>query len=80
MPVSLNKKMEQNIGQFAVELSLGAVHFEPPPLGGGGGASFRGGIRSFILSRPLASSKLAILWLGEKPANAKAKILIKINQ
>ena len=40
------------------------------PDGGGGGASFLGGIRSFILSSPLASSKLAILCVGEKPANA----------
>ena len=39
-------------------------------FGAGGGASFLGGIRSFILSKPLASSKLAILWFGEKPANA----------
>lgn len=38
--------------------------------GGGGGASFLGGIRSFILSRPLASSKLAILCVGENPASA----------
>lgn len=38
---------------------------------GVGGASFRGGMRSFILSSPFASSKLAILWFGENPASAK---------
>ena len=33
--------------------------------------SRRGGIRSLPLSRLLASSKLAILWWGDTPLNAK---------
>lgn len=41
---------------------------EGPPCGKG--ASLRGGMRSLILSSPLASSKLVILWCGEKPASA----------
>ena len=38
--------------------------------GGGWGASLRGGIRSLIASRPLASSNEVILWLGENPCRA----------
>ncbi len=38
---------------------------------GEGGASFRGGIRSLIASKPLASANDVILWLGEKPWRAK---------
>lgn len=38
---------------------------------GGGGASLRGGILSFIASKPFASSKDVILWFGENPAIAK---------
>lgn len=37
---------------------------------GVGGASFRGGILSFIASRPFASANEVILWLGEKPCRA----------
>lgn len=37
---------------------------------GDGGASFRGGMRSLIASKPLASAKLVILWFGENPCNA----------
>lgn len=37
---------------------------------GVGGASFRGGIRSLMASRPFASANEAILWLGENPCNA----------
>ena len=33
------------------------------------GASFLGGMRSFMASRPLASANV-ILWFGEKPAMA----------
>lgn len=40
---------------------------------GDGGASLRGGMRSLIASNPFASAKLVILWLGEKPCNAKRK-------
>lgn len=39
-------------------------------LTGVGGASFRGGIRSFIASRPFASANDVILWFGEKPWSA----------
>lgn len=42
-----------------------------PEPWGVGGPSLRGGIRSLILSKPLASSKLVILWWGEKPASAE---------
>lgn len=34
------------------------------------GASLRGGIRSFMASRPLASANELILWFGENPATA----------
>lgn len=34
------------------------------------GASFRGGMRSFMASNPLASANDVILWFGEKPAIA----------
>jgi hypothetical protein len=40
-------------------------------LTGVGGASFRGGILSFIASRPFASAKDVILWFGEKPCSAE---------
>jgi hypothetical protein len=33
----------------------------------GEGASFRGGMRSLMASKPLASSKEVILWFGENP-------------
>lgn len=39
-----------------------------------GGVSLRGGILSFIASRPLASANEVILWLGEKPCSAKTLI------
>lgn len=48
--------------------------------GGGAGASFLGGIRSFMASSPLASSKDVILWFGEKPAIAAMKILNSLMQ
>lgn len=38
---------------------------------GVGGASFRGGILSFIASSPFASANDVILWFGEKPWSAK---------
>lgn len=38
---------------------------------GDGGASFLGGIRSLIASRPLASANDVILWLGENPWRAE---------
>lgn len=38
---------------------------------GDGGASFLGGIRSLIASRPLASANDVILWFGEKPCKAE---------
>lgn len=37
---------------------------------GVGGASFLGGILSFIASRPFASANEVILWFGEKPWRA----------
>ena len=40
---------------------------------GDGGASFLGGMRSLMASKPLASAKLVILWLGENPCNAAHK-------
>ena len=36
----------------------------------GGGASLRGGIRSFMASKPLASSNDLIWWVGENPCKA----------
>ena len=47
-------------------------------MGGGGGASFLGGILSFMASRPLASANEVILWLGEKPAIAENFKLVKV--
>jgi hypothetical protein len=41
---------------------------------GVGGASLRGGIRSLMASKPLASANEAILWLGEKPWSAVGNI------
>ena len=57
------------------ELDLPASSVEGELTGeigaGMGGASFLGGIRSFIASKPLASANDVILWLGEKPAIAE---------
>lgn len=39
---------------------------------GVGGASFRGGILSFMASSPFASANDVILWFGEKPWSAKS--------
>lgn len=38
-----------------------------------GGVSLRGGIRSLIASRPLASANDVILWLGENPCSAETE-------
>jgi len=43
-----------------------------------GGVSLRGGIRSLIASRPLASANEVILWLGENPCNATRDALPSI--
>lgn len=47
---------------------------------GVGGASLRGGMRSFIASRPFASANDVILWLGEKPCRAKRRKNIWISE
>lgn len=58
--------------QEPAELVWSSCGDEGPPWGEG--ASLRGGMRSLILSSPLASSKLVILWCGEKPARAAKHI------
>lgn len=45
----------------------------------GEGASFRGGMRSLMASKPLASSKEVILWFGENPWSAAIQTNIHIN-
>lgn len=49
------------------ELSFALTGSSAP---GDGGASFLGGMRSLIASKPFASAKLVILWFGENPCNA----------
>ena len=73
--------------ELLLTLTLGTCA-EPPPstegedgeldagtCRGGGASSLRGGMRSLMASRPLASSNEVILWVGEKPCRAAIKNL-----
>lgn len=63
------------LGAVLEELELASSTVEGEEVtGGGAGASFLGGMRSFMASSPLASSKDVILWLGENPAIAAKEI------
>lgn len=54
------------VGVVAVEADGGGRSSDA----GDGGASFLGGMRSLIASRPLASANDVILWFGENPCKA----------
>ena len=67
--------------ELLLTLTLGTCAVPPPSTDGddgvldagtlrGGGASFLGGMRSLMASRPLASSNEVILWVGENPCKA----------
>jgi len=72
--------------ELLLTLTLGTCA-EPPPstegedgeldagtCRGGGASSLRGGMRSLMASRPLASSNEVILWVGEKPWRAFRRV------